>query len=84
MALAGSLVLLAIVSFAVRARRRPVVSRWRGTALERAEAIESFDTKGVVRALSELWNATSRTPVRQGPATHPEPRQADAGRTESD
>ena len=66
MALAGSLVLLAIVSFAVRARRRPIVSGGEALLAERAEAIESFDSKGVVRIHGELWNATSRTPVRQG------------------
>jgi len=66
MALAGSLVLLAIVSFAVRARRRPVVSGGEALLSERAEAIESFDAKGVVRIHGELWNATSHTPVRQG------------------
>ena len=58
--------LLAIVSFAGRARRRPVVSGGEALLSERAEAIESFDTKGVVRIHGELWNATSRTPVRQG------------------
>jgi membrane-bound serine protease (ClpP class) len=66
MALAGSLLLLAIVSFAVRARRRPVVSGNEGLLAERAEAIESFETRGVVRVHGELWNATSRSPVRQG------------------
>ena len=66
MALAGSLVLLAIVSFAVRARRRPIVTGGEALLAERAEAIESFDSKGVVRIHGELWNATSRMPVRQG------------------
>ena len=83
MALAGSLVLLAIVSFAVRARRRPIVSGGEALLRERAEAIESFDTKGVVRIHGELWNATSRTPVAPGTTSaHPEPRRAHArGRT---
>jgi membrane-bound serine protease (ClpP class) len=66
MALAGSLLLLAIVSFAVRARRRPVVSGGEALLAERAEAIESFDARGMVRVHGELWNATTRTPVRQG------------------
>jgi membrane-bound serine protease (ClpP class) len=66
MGLAGSLLLLAIVSFAVRARRRPIVSGGEALLTERAEAIESFETKGLVRIHGELWNATSRTPVRQG------------------
>ena len=66
MALAGSLLLLAIVSFAVRARRRPIVSGGEALLTERAEAIESFEGKGLVRIHGELWNATSRKPVRQG------------------
>jgi membrane-bound serine protease (ClpP class) len=66
MALAGSLVLLAIVSFAVRARRRPVVSGAEGLLAERAEAVEAFETRGLVRVHGELWDATSRTPVRAG------------------
>jgi len=66
MALVGSLVLLAIVSFAVRARRRPVVSGGEGLLAERAEAIEAFAERGVVRVHGELWNATSRSPVRAG------------------
>jgi membrane-bound serine protease (ClpP class) len=66
MALAGSLVLLAIVSFAVRARRRPVVSGSEGLLAERAEAVEAFETRGRVRVHGELWDATSRAPVRAG------------------
>jgi membrane-bound serine protease (ClpP class) len=66
MGLAGSLVLLAIVSFAVRARRRPVVSGSEGLLAERAEAVEAFETRGLVRVHGELWDATSRTPVRAG------------------
>ncbi len=46
MALAGALVLLAIVSFAVRARRRPVVSGIEGFTREIAEAVEDFERNG--------------------------------------
>ena len=66
MALAGSLLLLGIVSFAVRARRRPVVSGREGLLLEHAEAVEAFDRQGLVRAHGELWNAVTRAPVRSG------------------
>jgi membrane-bound serine protease (ClpP class) len=66
MALAGSLVLLAIVSFAVRARRRPVVSGAEGLLLEVAEATEDFEQQGLVRVQGELWQAVSREPVRAG------------------
>ena len=66
MALAGALVLLAIVSFAVRARRRPVVSGAEGLLREVAEATEDFEQHGLVRVQGELWQAVSREPVRAG------------------
>lgn len=66
MGLAGSLLLLAIVSFAVRARRRPVVSGQEGLLRERAEAVEAFERQGLVRVHGELWNAVTPTPVRAG------------------
>jgi len=64
MALAGSLVLVGIVSFAVRARRRPVVSGVEGLLREQAEAVESFEREGLVRVHGEVWTAVSR--IRQG------------------
>jgi membrane-bound serine protease (ClpP class) len=66
MAFAGARVLLAIVSFAVRARRRPVVSGAEGLLNERAEALQSFDERGSVRVHGETWDAVSREPVRAG------------------
>ena len=66
MALAGALVLLAIVSFAVKARRRPVVSGVEGLLRESAEAVETFEREGLVRAHGEIWRAVSRGPVREG------------------
>jgi membrane-bound serine protease (ClpP class) len=66
MATAGALVLLAIVSFAVRARRRPVVSGAEGLTRELAEAVEDFERKGLVRVHGELWTAESTEPVRAG------------------
>jgi membrane-bound serine protease (ClpP class) len=66
MALAGALVLLAIVSFAMRARRRPVVSGVEGLAAEHAEAVEDFEHSGLVRVHGELWSAVSAVPVRAG------------------
>jgi membrane-bound serine protease (ClpP class) len=66
MASAGALVLLAIVSFAVRARRRPVVSGAEGLIRELAEAVEDFERKGLVRVHGELWTAESTEPVRAG------------------
>jgi membrane-bound serine protease (ClpP class) len=66
MGLAGALLLLAIVSFAVKARRRPVVSGAEGLLREHAEAVESFDREGFVRVHGEIWTAVSREPVREG------------------
>jgi membrane-bound serine protease (ClpP class) len=66
MALAGALVLVAIVSFAVRARRRPVVSGVEGLTREIAEAVEDFERNGLVRVHGELWQAVSTLPVRAG------------------
>jgi len=66
MALAGALVLVAIVSFAIKARRRPVVSGVEGLLREHAEAVESFQRQGFVRVHGEIWNAVSREPVREG------------------
>jgi membrane-bound serine protease (ClpP class) len=66
MALAGSLLLLAIVSFAVRARRRPVMGGVEGLLREVAEALEDFEHKGLVRAQGETWTAVSAAPVRAG------------------
>lgn len=66
MGFAGSLVLLAIVSFAVRARRRPVVSGREAMLQAPAEAVESFERRGLVRVHGELWNAVTRRPVQAG------------------
>jgi len=66
MGLAGSLVLLGIVSFAVRARRQPVVSGREGLLREQAEAVEAFEHHGLVRVHGELWNAVTRRPVQAG------------------
>jgi membrane-bound serine protease (ClpP class) len=70
MALTGSLVLFGIVSFAVRARKRPVVSGVEGMLRERAEAVESFDRQGRVRVHGEVWNAVTRVPVLAGQKLH--------------
>jgi membrane-bound serine protease (ClpP class) len=66
MGLAGSLLLLAIVSFAVRARRRPVMGGAEGLLREVAEALEDFEHKGLVRVQGETWTAVSASPVRTG------------------
>jgi membrane-bound serine protease (ClpP class) len=65
-ALLGSLLLLAIARYAMRARRRPVVSGAEGLLAETAEALESFAGNGRVRVHGEIWNAVSREPVAAG------------------
>ncbi len=66
MALSGALVLVAIVSFAVRARRRPVVSGIEALSGATAEAVEAFEREGLVRVHGEIWKAHSSTPVHLG------------------
>jgi len=66
MGLVGALVLLGIVSFAVRSRRRPVVSGVEGLTREIGEAVESFEHKGLVTVHGELWKAVSNEPVTAG------------------
>jgi membrane-bound serine protease (ClpP class) len=66
MALAGALLLMAIVAFAVRARMRPVVSGAEALVGSRGEAVESFDNRGSVRVAGEIWQAVSSQPVRKG------------------
>ena len=66
MGLAGALVLLGIVSFAVRSRRRPVVSGVEGLTREIGEAVESFEHQGLVTVHGELWKAVSAEPVTAG------------------
>jgi membrane-bound serine protease (ClpP class) len=66
MGLAGALLLLAIVSFAVKARRRPVVSGAEALLREHAEAVESFRRQGFVRVHGEIWTAVSPEPVHEG------------------
>ena len=82
MGLAGSLLLLGIVSFAVRARRRPVVSGQEGMLREQAEAVEAFDQPRAgprARRALERRHASSRA-GRAGPAHRPHRRAHARGR----
>lgn len=65
-ALAASLLLLGILTYVVRSRRRPVVSGREAMLREPAEAIEAFERKGMVRVHGELWHAVTRQPVQAG------------------
>ena len=66
MALLGALLLITIVTFAMRARRQPQVSGDLAMLAEPAEAIETFDREGMVRVRGELWRATTLRPVQAG------------------
>lgn len=67
-AITGSLGLMAIVWFAVRARERPIVSGREQLIGEQGSALESFDATGEVFVHSERWTAKSDQPVRKGQA----------------
>jgi membrane-bound serine protease (ClpP class) len=65
-ALAGGLLLLAIIAFAVRLRNKPVVTGQEEMIGALATADSDFAGRGRVRLYGELWNAHARAPVRQG------------------
>jgi membrane-bound serine protease (ClpP class) len=66
MATLGSLLALVIVTYAMRARRRPVVTGASGMLAEPATAVDAFTGSGLVRIHGELWQAHSREPVGAG------------------
>ncbi|MEE4218854.1 MAG: nodulation protein NfeD [Xanthomonadales bacterium] len=65
-AAAGSLGLMAIIWFAVKARQRPVVSGREQMVGASGKALESFEERGEVFVHSERWTAVSGAPVREG------------------
>lgn len=67
-ATAGGLILIGLVYFATRARRRPVVTGKEAMLGASAEAFEDFEQRGRVRLGGELWNAYTSRPVRAGEA----------------
>lgn len=64
----GSLGLMAIIWFAVKARQRPVVSGREQLVGNTGIALESFDHEGEVFVHSERWTAISETPVKRDQA----------------
>ena len=62
----GGSAVMAIIWFAVRARRQPVVSGREDMIGSVAVAAVDFHGRGHVRAHGELWNAESTVPVRRG------------------
>jgi membrane-bound serine protease (ClpP class) len=67
-AVVGSLGLMAIIWFAVRARQRPVVSGREELVGADGVALEDFDHEGHVYVHSERWNALAEAPVRRDQA----------------
>ncbi len=63
-ATAGSLGLMAIVWFAVRARQRPVVSGREQLIGASGTALAGFDYEGEVFVHSERWHAITESPLR--------------------
>ncbi len=63
-ALIGSLGLMGIVWFAVRARNRPVVSGREQLIGATGAALEDFESEGEVFVHSERWHAVSESPIQ--------------------
>ena len=66
LAITSSLILAGIGSFALRARRRPVVSGAEAMVGGTAEALEDFEGKGWVLAFGERWQARSDSAMKRG------------------
>jgi len=64
----GSLGLMAIIGFAVKARQRPVVAGREQLVGQIGTAVDSFEHDGHVYVHSERWNAVSDVPVKEGQA----------------
>jgi membrane-bound serine protease (ClpP class) len=67
-AITGSLGLMAIIAFAVKARQRPVVSGREQLVGAAGTALESFERKGEVFVHGERWSAISEAPVAKDQA----------------
>ncbi|MDT3736577.1 MAG: nodulation protein NfeD [Denitratisoma sp.] len=66
LAAASALVLGGVGAFALRSRRRPVVSGVEAMAGGTAEALEDFAREGWVLAFGERWHARSASPLKSG------------------
>ncbi len=68
LAAVGGTLMLALMLFLVRSRRRPVVSGTESMLGEMAEALEAFTTTGTVFVRGERWKAMTTRPVMKGQA----------------
>ena len=65
-AAAGGVVMLAMVTYFARARRRPVATGVEQMLSTRVVALSDFEREGRVRMHGEIWNAISSAPVKEG------------------
>lgn len=66
LAAASALAMAGIGGFALRARRRPVVSGTEALVGGTAEALDDFEGKGWVLAFGERWQARGEGPMKRG------------------
>ena len=62
----SALVFIFVIGMAIRSRHRPVVSGVEQLLSAVAVAMQDFDQKGQVKVHSEIWQATTNTPVHAG------------------
>lgn len=66
LAVVSTLLVIAIGSFAVRARRRPPAAGVEAMLGDRVEALEDIEHEGWVRAAGERWHARTAVPLARG------------------
>jgi membrane-bound serine protease (ClpP class) len=57
---------LLVVSMAIKARQRPIVSGKEELIGDVGEVIDDFDNEGWIRVHGELWRAKSNVPLHRG------------------
>ncbi len=67
-AAAGAVVMLLIVTYFTRSRRRPVETGVEQLLAARVTALKDFDREGPVRLHGEIWTAIATRPVKEGEA----------------
>lgn len=65
-AAAGGVVMLLMVSYFARSRRRPVETGVEQLLSARVTALKDFDREGPVRLHGEIWTAITTRPVKEG------------------
>lgn len=65
-AAAAGIVIIGLVYFLVRMRRRPIVSGLEHMVGRTATALADFDSRGYVRIEGERWAAVTSMPIKQG------------------